>query len=34
MGPSGDAQRRHRLVEEGRERIGGADSSRWYAHWN
>ena len=34
MGPSGDAQKKHRLVEEGREWTRGADSTRWYAHWN
>ena len=34
MRPSGDAQRKHRLVEEGGEWTGTADSTRRYTYWN
>ena len=32
MRPRGDAHRKHRLVEEGREWIGRADSKRWHIY--
>ena len=34
MGPSSDAQRQHRLTEEGGEWTGRAESTRWHTYWN